>query len=295
MKQTWKLGTRGSALAVTQSSHVADALQQAHPGTSVELVIIKTSGDLNQRDPLSQMGGKGVFVKEIEAALLEGSIDFAVHSLKDMPSEQPLGLTLAPPPRRADPRDALVGSVALAAVPPGSRIGTGSMRRQTQLRLCRPDLEFADIRGNVPTRVGKWREGTYPGGVILALAGLRRLGDQAGAAAEEIHPLEVAECVPAPCQGILGVQYRMSDDGAAEYLHALQDPDTTRAAQAERAFLAALGGDCSLPAGGYAEVLGQRLRFTGFLWRDEPRRLVREAELDEAVVLGESVAADLLA
>jgi hydroxymethylbilane synthase len=295
MKMLWKLGTRGSALALTQSGHVADQLRASHPESRIELVVIKTSGDLNQRDPLSQMGGKGVFVKEIETALLDGSIDFAVHSLKDMPSLMPAGLTLAPPPERADPRDALVGPAALMQVATGAAVGTGSLRRQVQLRALRPDLSYVEIRGNVPTRVEKWRNGTYPGGVVLACAGLRRLGEQSGAASSDIHALSVEECVPAPCQGVLGLQYRQDDEETRKLLAAVEHRPTALAAQAERAFLAALGGDCNLPAGGYATVHGERMHFRGVLWREERlQHFEAEAGADAACELGVLVAQTLL-
>lgn len=282
-------------MALTQSGHVAKQLGAAHPEVEVELVVIKTTGDLNQRDPLSQLGGKGVFVKEIETALLDGSIDFAVHSLKDMPSQMPAGLTLAPPPERVDARDALVGSVPLAQLAPGSQVGTGSLRRQVQLRHLRPDVEYVDIRGNVPTRVDKWRNGTYAGGVVLACAGLSRLAEQSGAGPDEVHPLSVDDCVPSPCQGILGLQYRENDTATADFLRALEHAPTARAAEAERAFLAALGGDCNLPAGGYATVDGEHIRFHGVLWRGERlEHAVAEGSSAEAAILGARVAHILL-
>lgn len=295
MKKRLLLGTRGSALALTQSGQVAAQLQSLHPELEVVLEVIKTRGDLNQRDPLSQMGGKGVFVKELEQALLEGSIDFAVHSLKDMPARLPPGLALAPPPSRADPRDALVGSAPLLDLPAGARIGTGSLRRQVQLRALRPDLEFGDIRGNVPTRVEKWRSGEYPGGVVLACAGLERLAAQSGALASEIFAFSVQDCVPSPCQGILGVQYRLQDLEVGQLLAALGDPETTLAMEAERAFLEALGGDCNLPAGGFARIQGEQIRFVGVLWRERLVRVEMEGPGAQACELGRKAAEQLLA
>lgn len=288
-----RLGTRGSALALTQSQGVADQLMRQHPGLTVELVQIKTSGDLNQKDPLAQIGGKGVFVKELEQALLEGAVDFAVHSLKDMPSQLPAGLRLTSPPPRADCRDALVGGAPLAEVPAGARVGTGSLRRQVQLRALRPDLSFEDVRGNVPTRVEKWRRGDYPGGVVLACAGLLRLGSASGAAQGEIHPLSPEQCLPAPCQGILGLE--CARDEVAELLQSLCDSAATRAMQAERAYLAALGGDCNLPAGGLAELSNHRLVFRAVLWRDGHLRSLRlEGDEDQAAELGRRAAGQLL-
>lgn len=293
--RTLKLATRGSALALTQSRMVAADLCQAWPGLRVELLEIKTTGDLNQRDSLTQIGGKGVFVKEIEQALLAGEADFAVHSLKDMPSQLPPGLTLAAPPRREDPRDALVGAAPLAQVGAGQRIGTGSLRRQVQLRALRPDLEFLDIRGNVPTRVEKWRRGDCPGGVVLACAGLARLGAASSAQAAEIHPLEAEECLPSPCQGILGLQFRSDDREVGERLAALEHSPSHLMARAERAYLAALGGDCNLPAGGLAEFEGESLRFRGVLWRDSQlRRVELRGTPAEAESLGQRAAQELL-
>ncbi|MBS2037890.1 hydroxymethylbilane synthase [bacterium] len=288
-----KLGTRGSALALTQSQGVADSLMARVPGLKVELVMIKTSGDLNQRDPLGTFGGKGVFVKELEQALLQNEVDFAVHSLKDMPSQLPPGLRLTPPPARADARDALVGSVGLLEVPAGQVVGTGSLRRQVQLRVLRPDLEYRDVRGNVPTRVEKWRSGEYQGGVVLACAGLHRLGPQSSAASSEIHPLSTQECLPSPCQGILGLECARQE--VAECLAVLADPEAHWMMLAERAYLAALGGDCNLPAGGFARVQGQRLSFEAVLWReDQLRRAHLEGDLDAAAELGRQAAAQLL-
>jgi hydroxymethylbilane synthase len=282
----WRLGTRGSGLALVQSRGIASALQQHHPGVTIELVVIKTQGDLNQRDPLSQIGGKGVFVREIEQELLAGSIDFAVHSLKDLPSQLPEGLTLAPPPPRADPRDALVGPSPLLALADGLRVGTGSVRRQAQLRRLRPDLEFSEIRGNVPTRIEKWRRGDYPGGVVLACAGLQRLGSESGASDEEIHPLDTEQCLPAPCQGILGLEYRSQDQQTRELLACLSDPTTQLAFLAERAFLRALGGDCNLPAGGLACLRGDSLSLRANLWKDRLLEVEVQGPPEDAEAMG---------
>ena len=288
-----RLGTRGSALALTQSQGVADQLMSRLEGLKVELVIIKTTGDLNQRDPLASFGGKGVFVKELEQALLSGEVDFAVHSLKDLPSQLPAGLQLSAPPPRADARDALVGGVDLTRVGPGQVVGTGSLRRQVQLRALRSDLEFRDVRGNVPTRVEKWRSGEYGGGVVLACAGLERLGDQSGAQTQEIHPLSPEECVPSPCQGILGLEYARAE--VAECLSLLADPATHWMMLAERAYLAALGGDCNLPAGGFAVIQGQHMIFDAVLWRDGALRRSRlEGDVDEGPELGRRAASQLL-
>lgn len=288
-----RLGTRGSALALTQSQGVADHLMSRVDGLTVELILIKTTGDLNQRDPLASFGGKGVFVKELEQALLSGTIDFAVHSLKDLPSQLPEGLQLSAPPPRADARDALVGGLDLTQVTAGQVVGTGSLRRQVQLRALRPDLEYRDVRGNVPTRVEKWRSGEYGGGVVLACAGLERLGGQSGALPQEIHPLRPDQCVPSPCQGILGLEFARPE--VAECLSILADPDTHWMMRAERAYLAALGGDCNLPAGGFGVIQGQQMVFDAVLWRDGALRRSRlEGDVDEAEELGRRAASQLL-
>jgi hydroxymethylbilane synthase len=187
-----------------------------------------------------------------------------------------------------------VGSLALEQVAPGLRVGTGSLRRQVQLRALRPDLAFQDVRGNVPTRVDKWRCGEYPGGVVLACAGLQRLGSQCGASPAEIHPLSPEQCLPSPCQGILGLECARPD--VAELLQGLRDDATDWVMRAERAYLAALGGDCNLPAGGLAEAHQQRLNFRGVLWRDgQLHHTQLEGDLDQAAELGRQAARQLLA
>lgn len=262
-----KLGTRASALARTQSQWIATQLEQrwVEEGLKVELVFIKTTGDIQREAPLGSLGGKGVFTREIETALLEGSIDFAVHSLKDLPTSLPDGLMLGAVPEREDPRDALVGPSPILELAAGMAIGTGSNRRQQQLQRLRPDLSFNDIRGNVPTRIEKWRSQQYPGGVVLAMAGLKRLGELSGASDSEIHPLSLQECVPAPCQGILGIECRQGDERTLRLLARLNDEQASVQATAERSFLQALGGGCNLPAGAFAQVNGDQLHLVGFL------------------------------
>ena len=268
MKKRYKLATRASALARVQSQWIADHVMKLWPDYWVELVFLKTRGDLQTDAPLGTLGGKGVFTKEIEQALLDGEADFAVHSLKDLPVQLPDGLILATVPHREDPRDALVGSDDLMALPDGAVVGTGSLRRQVQLKALRPQLVFEDIRGNVPTRIDKWRMGHYAGGVVLAMAGLSRLGELAGAMPEEIYALAPEQCMPAPCQGILGIECRADDRLTLDLLAGLNDQKASWAATAERAFLSELGGGCNLPAGALAEYLDPDLRFRAFLERD---------------------------
>jgi hydroxymethylbilane synthase len=178
VKERLRLGTRGSHLALAQSGQVAEALKAAWPGLEVELVVIRTTGDRRAHEPLASLGGKGAFTREIEVALLEGQVDFAVHSLKDLPVELPAGLHLGAFPPRQDPRDCLIAAVPLGELPPGARVGTGSLRRRCQLQALRSDLGFADIRGNLPTRVARWRQGHHRA-PMLDRDGLNRPGFQA--------------------------------------------------------------------------------------------------------------------
>ena len=274
---TLKLGTRGSALALAQSTAVAKSLEALHPKLSVEIVIIKTAGDRNQVTPLAGMGGKGVFVKEIEEALLEGSVDLAVHSLKDVPAVLPPGLTLAAFPRRADPRDILVTKDGrdVESLAPGSRIGTGSLRRRAQISAVRPDLHFFPQRGNVDTRLKRLVEGSFDG-ILLAAAGLERLGLLSRVAASPI-PEDV--CLPAPCQGIVGIEMREDDEEWRELVLGLTDPAAAVEACAERGFLSKLGGSCQLPAAALSRFEGGRVRIRArILSPDGTRVASAEAE-----------------
>lgn len=290
-----KLGTRGSELALTQSQWVADRLMEAHPSLVVELVVIKTSGDRDQNSALNQFGGKGIFTKEIEDALLAGEIDLAVHSLKDLPTALPQGLTLALPPKREDPRDLLVSKVPLLQLPQGALVGTGSARRREQLRHIRPDLSFAEIRGNVGTRVRKWREGPYQA-TVLACAGVARLGlEVAGLDESECFPLSYEECLPAPNQGLLGIEYREGDAETALLLQGIADDQAAIAFAVERAFLAELDGGCHIPAGAITEVSGAVVKVRAFLSQEggPPHRVELSGSLDLAAELGRDAARQL--
>lgn len=249
------IGTRGSDLALWQSNHIADTLRQRWGrDLEVKLEIIKTQGDLIQDRPLHEIGGKGLFVKAIEQQLLDGSVDMAVHSMKDLPARGPQGLVITCMPTREDPRDALVGKVGspgltLSKLAKGTRVGTGSLRRGALVRRANPNVEVVPIRGNVPTRVGKVDDGEVDV-VILAAAGLTRLG-----MAERITEyLDVERFVPAPAQGILALQCRDEDARAKALLAPLADPKTTVCATAERSFLARLEASCTVPLGCYAEL-----------------------------------------
>ncbi len=294
MATTIRVGTRGSKLALTQTEQVVAALQAAHPDILFETRVIKTTGDQQSSVPFSEVGTKGMFVKEIEEALLAGEIDFAVHSLKDMPSELPAGLILACIPERADPRDALLSSGAtLAELPEGASVGTGSLRRQAQIRAYRPDLEILELRGNLDTRIRKLDEGKYDA-IILACAGLERMG-WAERITERI-PIEIS--IPAPGQGALALETREGDDRTIDLLRSLNHRETAIAIEAERGFQAALNAGCTVPAGALAEVRGSVVKVLAVTASVDGSRILRtnvEGNHSEARSLGESAAKKLLA
>lgn len=238
-----KIGTRGSQLARWQAEWVRSRL-----GNAAEIVVIKTQGDAEVDRPLHELEGKGFFTKEIEEALLDGRIDLAVHSLKDLPTSLPDGLALAAIPKRHDPRESLVGGQSLAALPPGTRIGTSSLRRIAQVRFMRPDLEVVPLRGNVPTRVRKVENGEGLDAALLAIAGLERL--ELGNKATVIDPFDV---MPAPGQGALGIEIRANDSATRKALQPLHDPASATDVTAERSLLAALGGGCQAPVAAWVE------------------------------------------
>jgi len=239
-----KIGTRGSQLARWQAEWVRGRL--AERGVKAELVVIKTRGDADVDRPLHEMEGKGFFTKEIEDALLDGRIDVAVHSLKDLPTGLPPGLGLGAIPPRHDPREALVNGTSLQALPKGTRVGTSSLRRVAQVRFLRPDLEVVPLRGNVPTRVRKVEGHEGLDAALLAIAGLERLG--LGAKGALVDPLDI---MPAPGQGALGIEIREDDKATRKALEPLHDAESAAAVIAERALLAALGGGCQAPVAAY--------------------------------------------
>lgn len=287
------VGTRGSRLALAQAGIVLEGLRAAHPGQRFEVRTVRTSGDRSQA-PLSQMGGRGVFVIELEQALLAGDIDVAVHSLKDLPLAGTAGLVVAATPARADPRDVLISGIGarLAELPPGAVIGTGSPRRACQVAALRPDLRIAEIRGNVDTRLRKLRQGEYDG-VVLAAAGMARLGwlDQAS----EIFDYDTM--LPAVGQGALAVQIRAEDDEAWALVRTLDDPATRAAVTAERAFERRLGGGCHAAIAALAQVSNGRLRLRGLVGRASGELVRGEAYglVEESEDLGQRLAQELLA
>lgn len=289
------LGSRRSRLALTQTDLVVGRLRELHPGLAVEVREIVTTGDRILDRPLAQVGTKGMFTKELDEALLAGDIDAAVHSLKDLPGEVPPGLALAAIPEREEPFDCVLAAAAvtLDGLPPGARVGTGSTRRKAQLGARRPDFEFVEVRGNLDTRWRKHEEGQCHA-LILALAGARRLG-WAERVREVIDP---AVCLPAACQGTLGVTAREGDARVRDLLAPLEDARARVEADAERAFLATLAGGCAVPAAALARfVPGGALRMTGLVSSPDGRRSVREAREGTAAgaaELGRELATRLL-
>lgn len=288
------MGTRGSDLALWQARHVIGLLACEHPEIEFRIVEVSTRGDRDRETPLDQGGRVGMFVKGLEIALLEGQIDMAVHSLKDMPSRLPPDLALAAVPRRADPRDTLVSpsGTTLMELPAGSRIGTGSPRRQAQILALRPDLEVVGIRGNVDTRLQKAGGGSYDA-VVLAAAGLVRLGRQ-DAITEWFAPEMM---LPAAGQGALAVEVRADDEPTRAIASGATHQRSWAAAQAERGFMAHLGAGCHVPAAAYALVDQGQLWLRGLVARRDGRRMIRAERrggLNEARTLGGLVADDVV-
>ena len=295
MRTTLRIGTRASLLAVTQSTWVKTRIEQAHPQVRVELVQITTKGDRILDVPLAKVGGKGLFVKEIEDALLDGTADLAVHSMKDVPTELPEGLFIGIVPARETPLDAYISNrfATLEALPVGARVGTSSLRRKSQLAAVRPDLTILDLRGNVDTRLRKLDEGQYEA-IILAGAGLNRLGLQGRITAE----LDPTLMLPAIGQGALGIELRRDDTQLLADLQFLHDPRTATAVAAERAFLLRLEGGCQVPIGAHAVVDGETVHLTGLIASVDGRQLLRDtltAPPAEATALGTHLAEQLLA
>ncbi|HEY7339444.1 MAG TPA: hydroxymethylbilane synthase [Ktedonobacterales bacterium] len=295
---TVRIGTRGSALALWQAHHVRDLLRQAWPTLTVFIEVMRTQGDITLDSPLPQIGGKGVFTAELESALRRGAIDLAVHSLKDLPTDESEGLIIGAIPKRGNPHDALISRAGhtLDTLPKGAAVGTSSRRRAAQLLVRRPDLRLLDIRGNVDTRMRKAMLAAGPyDAIVLALTGLERLGR-----ADEIsQELSLDEMLPAPGQGALAVQCR--DEVASRPLLApLIHRPTRLAVTAERAFLAALGGGCAVPVAAYAEVRNRRLVVRGRVTAPDGSRQVDvslegAASAKGAAILGQRLAEMALA
>ena len=281
-----RAATRASALARNQTGIVAGLLTEA-AGVATEPVAVSTTGDRRADTPIHAMGGKGVFVKEVQAAVLDGRADIAVHSAKDLPSSTPEGLVLAAVPRRGDPRDALVGC-RLADLPAGATVATGSLRRKAQLAHLRPDLNFAELRGNIATRL---EAAAGFDAIVMAAVALERLGLEP----DVVDVLDPADFVPQVGQGAIAVECRAGDRDTLTLLSAIEHQSSRRAVDAERAFLAELGGDCSLPAGAHATSGSGGVELTGLLASIDGSRLIRDTRLGrDPETLGGAVARHLL-
>lgn len=292
--KTVRIGTRKSQLALWQAEHVKARLLALHPGLEIELVKMTTQGDRILDTPLAKVGGKGLFVKELEQGLLDRRIDLAVHSLKDVPVTLPAGLHTPVICEREDPRDAFISPryAALSALPVGARVGTSSLRRQCQLRATYPQLQVLDLRGNVNSRLAKLDAGDYDA-VILAAAGLRRLGF-----AERIRDcLDPAASLPAVGQGAICIECRQDDPEINQLIGALDHPPTAVRVRAERAMNARLEGGCQVPIGAYAELQGDLLHLRGLVGAPDGSRIVRgeiRGPGRQAEELGIALADDLL-
>ena len=285
-----RIATRKSALALWQAEHVAAELRATHPGLVVELVPMSTRGDEILDKPLATIGGKGLFLKELEVAMLEGRADLAVHSLKDVPAELEPGFTLPAILPRADAADAFVSNdyADLAALPLGARVGTSSLRRQAQLRAARPDLTLLDLRGNVGTRLSKLDAGHYDA-ILLACAGLERLGLSSRIRSR----LSAPDWLPAPGQAAIAIEARNDQPAVLDLLSALDDAQTRLAVTAERAMNHALGGSCTVPVGAWCTLTERGLHLRGMVGDASSGRLLlaeAQAEGDQAEALGKRVA-----
>ncbi|MFA6014600.1 MAG: hydroxymethylbilane synthase [Gallionellaceae bacterium] len=288
------IASRESALAMWQAEHIRDRLRALYPQTDVSILGMTTQGDQILDVTLSKIGGKGLFVKELETALENGSADIAVHSLKDVPMHLPEGFVLACIGKREDPRDAFVSNKFenLASLPAGSVVGTSSLRRESQLRARFPHLDIQPLRGNVQTRLRKLDEGQYAA-IILAAAGLKRLGLGARIRAE----ISSEESLPAVGQGALGIEIRANRADLEALLRPLHDAETAACVFAERAMSRALAGSCQVPLGGFAEVQGNTLRMRGFVASPDGKKMLRAEQIgtiEAPEALGNALAEDLL-
>jgi hydroxymethylbilane synthase len=289
-----RIGTRGSQLALYQANWVKEKLIQSHPSLKVTLITIKTTGDKIQDAPLAKIGGKGLFVKEIEEALIQERIDLAVHSIKDVPTELPERLHLCAITKREDPRDVFISKdgTLLKDLPQKAKIGTSSLRRQAQLLHFRGDFEPIPLRGNLDTRLKKLERMSLDG-IVLALAGVKRLGFEAKIT--EVIPIEIS--LPAIGQGALGIETRKGDKGVEERVNLLNDPESAFAISAERAFLKKLEGGCQVPIAAFAKMIDSNLRMDGLVGTTDGKRLIKhhlEGPVDKAESLGTQLAEILL-
>ena len=294
MSNILRIGTRGSQLALWQANWVKEQLVHKHPGLDVEIHTIKTTGDKILDVPLAKVGGKGLFVKEIEEALLNNSVDLAVHSMKDVPTELPQRLGIVATSKREDPRDAVLGRqpTPILKLPQGAKIGTSSLRRQAQLLAARPDFTIEPLRGNINTRLRKLKEGMYDA-IILAMAGVKRLGWEN----EVTEVIETDIMLPAIGQGALGIEARLDDENTLDQIAFLNDDATGLCVAAERAFLHRLEGGCQVPIAAYAVREGDEILLTGLVGSVDGTRIIKELDrgpADDATKLGETLASRIL-
>lgn len=295
MTDTLRIATRNSPLAMWQAEHVAALLEKLHDGLSVEIIGMKTRGDIILDSPLSKIGGKGLFVKELETGMLEGTADIAVHSMKDVPMQFPEGLHLPVIMQRENPCDAFVSNTyrSLDELPEGAVVGTCSLRRQTQLLTHYPHLKTADLRGNINTRLGKLDNGDYDA-IILAAAGLLRMGFEK----RMTGVLTPEQSLPSVGQGALGIECRVGDERVESLLAPLLDQDTSLRVRTERAMNTRFNGGCQVPIAGYAELQGDMIRMRGLIGYPDGSALYRcekRGPVSEPEALGVAVAEDLLA
>mgnify|MGYP001545282715 FL=1 len=294
MSKTIRIATRKSELALWQANHVADLLRETHPGLQVELLPMVTKGDIILDQPLAQIGGKGLFLKELERAMLKGEADIAVHSMKDVPVEQVPGLEVEVLLKRANPFDALLSreGQTLDELPPGARVGTSSLRRQCQLKALRPDIDVRDLRGNVNTRVRKLQEGEYDA-IILACAGLERLKMDA-LITEALAP---PRWLPAGTQGTIGIQNRSGDEEVKALITPLMDAEAVTRTRAERGVATLLHGSCQVPLAVFAELESGQVRIRSMVGTPDGSRILKaaaEGPEGETDALATAVANDLL-
>lgn len=290
------VGSRGSNLALTQTNMVIDEIERLNPEVKCQVKVIKTKGDMILDKPIHKIGGKEIFIKEIEKELIEGKIDMAVHSMKDMPGSLPEGLKLSFIPKREDYRDVLVlkeGLKSIDDIPLGGKIGTGSKRRHFQMLEIRPDLEIVGIRGNVETRIKKIEsENLY--GTILAAAGISRLGIDLG---DRAIYLDKENFLPSPAQGILAIEVREDDKDIEKVLKTISHRETEIQAKAERDFLKSVGGSCSVPVGAYCHVIGDKLILEGLLGSEDGEVLIKrkiEKNIDYLETIGKELGEKVL-
>jgi len=293
-KRKFILGSRGSRLALWQANHVKKLLEDEYHDLSVTIKVIKTTGDKETSKPLAEIGGKALFLKEIEEQLVAGKVQAGVHSLKDVPGVMPKGLVLSAILKRDDPRDVFISKKyqSLLQLPKKAKVGTSSLRRRAQLKNFRPDFEIVPLRGNVETRLRKLHSGKMDA-IVLAAAGMARLG----MSSKITEYLPTTLMLPAVGQGAIAIEIREEDDVARRLLDPLNDQETMIAIQAERSFMKTLDGDCRAPIAAYAEVHGQNLKITGMIASPDGRELIRdrmEGNIRDSVSLGENLAKQLM-